>query len=105
MNTQTLTPVEPAMPDPEATAKRYDSRTADKYVVRLEAGMRDAVRERAVAEHRSMNGVMLCAIRMYLGMPVTDTAPMLTVSSQTMEEMMESILGRLDDLTMAVESK
>lgn len=33
----------------------YDSRTADKFVLRLPAGMRDAIAEAAGAGHRSMN--------------------------------------------------
>lgn len=31
------------------------SRDADKYILRLPAGMRDRIRERAVANRRSMN--------------------------------------------------
>lgn len=44
----------------------YDSRTADKFVVRLPDGMRDQVNAAATADDRSMNSLIVKAIREYL---------------------------------------
>ncbi|MEN5111318.1 YlcI/YnfO family protein [Pseudomonas sp. TWI672] len=41
----------------------YDSRTADKFVVRLPDGMRDQVAAAADADDRSMNSLIVTAIR------------------------------------------
>lgn len=46
--------------------KQYDSRLADKFVVRLPDGMRDEVDARATADDRSMNSVWIQAMRQYL---------------------------------------
>jgi len=46
--------------------KRYDSRTADKFVVRLPDDMRADVEALAVFEDRSMNSVIVQAIRNHL---------------------------------------
>ncbi|WP_434574987.1 Arc family DNA-binding protein [Pseudomonas sp. Z3-6] len=46
--------------------KRYDSRTADKFVVRLPGDMRADVEALAVFEDRSMNSVIVQAIRNHL---------------------------------------
>ncbi|MCL8340122.1 Arc family DNA-binding protein [Pseudomonas mosselii] len=47
-------------------AFEYDSRTADKFVVRLPDGMRDQVAYAADADDRSMNSLIVKAIREYL---------------------------------------
>ncbi|TYO83689.1 Arc family DNA-binding protein [Pseudomonas sp. CK-NBRI-02] len=47
-------------------AFEYESRTADKFVVRLPDGMRDQVAATAAAEDRSMNSLMIVALREYL---------------------------------------
>jgi len=39
--------------------KRFDSRTADKFVIRMPDGMRGRVMEIARAQRRSMNNVLL----------------------------------------------
>ncbi|UBM27152.1 Arc family DNA-binding protein [Pseudomonas sp. p1(2021b)] len=44
-------------------AFEYDSRTADKFVVRLPDGMRDQVAAAASADDRSMNSLIITAIR------------------------------------------
>ncbi|MDG9890191.1 MULTISPECIES: YlcI/YnfO family protein [Pseudomonas] len=44
-------------------AFEYDSRTADKFVVRLPDGMRDQVAKAAEADDRSMNSLIVTAIR------------------------------------------
>lgn len=44
----------------------YDSRTADKFVIRLAAGQRDRLKARAKADHQSMNDAMLTAIDKHL---------------------------------------
>lgn len=46
--------------------KRYDSRTADKFVVRLPDDMRADVEALATFEERSMNSVIVQAIRNHL---------------------------------------
>ncbi|WP_064106999.1 CopG family ribbon-helix-helix protein [Pseudomonas fluorescens] len=46
--------------------KRYDSRNADKFVVRLPDDMRADVEALAVIEDRSMNSVIVQAIRNHL---------------------------------------
>lgn len=43
-----------------------DSRTADKFVVRLKPSQRDKVKARAQADNRSMNDTMVDAIDRYL---------------------------------------
>lgn len=47
-------------------AFEYDSRSADKFVVRLPDGMRDQVAAAAAADDRSMNSLIVKAIREYL---------------------------------------
>lgn len=47
-------------------AFEYDSRTADKFVVRLPDGMRVQVAAAANADDRSMNSLIVKAIREYL---------------------------------------
>lgn len=44
-------------------AFEYDSRTADKFVVRLPDGMRDQVAAAADADDRSMNSLIITVIR------------------------------------------
>ena len=66
-----MTPVASAVPPPTpATASEalgdYDSRIADKFVMRLPEGMRPRVAARARLEHRSMNGVLVHAAQQYL---------------------------------------
>lgn len=41
---------------------RYDSRTADKFVLRLPEGLRDRINVAAERNHRSMNGEMIARI-------------------------------------------
>ncbi|WP_081782141.1 Arc family DNA-binding protein [Pseudomonas sp. CHM02] len=48
------------------TSKQYDSRTADKFVVRLPDGLRSAIEAAAQADDRSMNSVFVKATRQYL---------------------------------------
>ncbi|KRP60343.1 Arc family DNA-binding protein [Pseudomonas trivialis] len=48
------------------TTNQYDSRTADKFVVRLPAGLRADIEAAANAADRSMNSVFVQAIRQYL---------------------------------------
>ena len=43
--------------------KPYDSRTADKFVIRLPEGMREEIAERAKANGRSMNSEMVMMMR------------------------------------------
>lgn len=45
---------------------QYDSRTADKFVVRLPQGLRDKVDAAAVADDRSMNSIIVQAVKQYL---------------------------------------
>ncbi|UUC17573.1 Arc family DNA-binding protein [Pseudomonas asiatica] len=47
-------------------AFEYGSRDADKFVVRLPDGMRDQVAMAASADDRSMNSLIVKAIREYL---------------------------------------
>ncbi|KAB5626252.1 Arc family DNA-binding protein [Pseudomonas putida] len=49
-------------------AFEYGSREADKFVVRLPDGMRDQVAKAADADDRSMNSLIVKAIRDYLDM-------------------------------------
>lgn len=48
------------------TTNQYDSRTADKFVVRLPAGLRADIEAAANAADRSMNSVFVQAVRQYL---------------------------------------
>ena len=48
------------------TTNQYDSRTADKLVVRLPNGLRADIEAAASAADRSMNSVFVQAVRQYL---------------------------------------
>ncbi|WP_262383516.1 CopG family ribbon-helix-helix protein [Pseudomonas rhodesiae] len=48
------------------SATDYDSRTADKFVVRLPDGLRAEIEAAANASDRSMNSVFVQAVRQYL---------------------------------------
>ena len=48
------------------SSPNYDSRTADKFVVRLPDGLRAAIEAAAIADERSMNSVFVKATRQYL---------------------------------------
>ena len=48
------------------SATNYDSRTADKFVVRLPDGLRADIEAAANASDRSMNSVFIQAVRQYL---------------------------------------
>ncbi|QXH79309.1 Arc family DNA-binding protein [Pseudomonas salmasensis] len=48
------------------TTDQYDSRTADKFVVRLPDGLRADIEAAANASGRSMNSVFIQAVRQYL---------------------------------------
>ncbi|WP_267912081.1 MULTISPECIES: Arc family DNA-binding protein [Pseudomonas] len=48
------------------SATNYDSRTADKFVVRLPDGLRADIEAAANADDRSMNSVFVKAVRQYL---------------------------------------
>ena len=48
------------------SATNYDSRTADKFVVRLPDGLRADIETAANANDRSMNSVFIQAVRQYL---------------------------------------
>ena len=45
---------------------QYDSRTADKFVVRLPQGLRDQIDATAITDDRSMNSVIVQAVKQYL---------------------------------------
>lgn len=45
---------------------QYDSRTADKFVVRLPQGLRDQIDATAIVDDRSMNSVIVQAVKQYL---------------------------------------
>lgn len=47
---------------PTLAPERYDSRTADKFVLRLPQGLRDQISQAAEINHRSMNGEMVARI-------------------------------------------
>lgn len=47
---------------PAPAQVRYDSRTADKFVLRLPEGLRDRINQAAESNHRSMNGEMVARI-------------------------------------------
>ena len=47
---------------PALVPVRYDSRTADKFVLRLPEGLRDQISQAAESNHRSMNGEMVARI-------------------------------------------
>lgn len=49
--------------------KTYDSRVADKFVVRMPEGMRIRIEQRALDDDRSMNAVIIRALKQYLGEP------------------------------------
>ncbi|SCW91953.1 Arc family DNA-binding protein [Pseudomonas sp. NFACC05-1] len=46
--------------------QQHDSRLADKFVVRMPDGMRSMVEARAGVEDRSMNSLVVQALRQYL---------------------------------------
>lgn len=48
------------------STNQYDSRTADKFVVRLPDGLRADIEAAANAADRSMNSVFVQAVRQYL---------------------------------------
>lgn len=48
------------------SSANYDSRTADKFVVRLPDGLRADIEAAATASDRSMNSVFIQAVRQYL---------------------------------------
>lgn len=48
------------------SATNYDSRTADKFAVRLPDGLRAEIEAAASADDRSMNSVFVKAVRQYL---------------------------------------
>lgn len=48
------------------SSANYDSRTADKFVVRLPDGLRAEIEAAATADDRSMNSVFIQAVRQYL---------------------------------------
>ena len=48
------------------STNQYDSRTADKFVVRLPYGLRADIEAAANAADRSMNSVFVQAVRQYL---------------------------------------
>lgn len=54
-----------------------DSRTADKFVVRLPDGMRDAVGFRAKGNHRSMNSEIISTLDMHLRLDEMGHGPLL----------------------------
>lgn len=51
--------------------KDYNSRNAEKFVVRLPEGMREQIAERAAQEDRSMNATFIQALKKYLAEPQT----------------------------------
>lgn len=50
----------------------YNSRNADKFVIRLPAGMREQVAEMARQNHRSMNAEIIATLAAKLGMEVPE---------------------------------
>lgn len=50
----------PIQPTPASV--RYDSRTVDKFVLRLPEGLRDQISQAVESNHRSMNGEMVARI-------------------------------------------
>lgn len=51
---------------PRKTSADYESRTADKFVVRLPAGLRSQVEAEAKRDDRSMNSVIVQAVKAHL---------------------------------------
>lgn len=75
------------------SATNYDSRTADKFVVRLPDGLRAAIEAAANDDDRSMNSVFVKATRQYLdgqkrqqilldALANTVTTPMMSAAAQ-----------------------
>ena len=66
----------------------YGSRTADKFVVRLPDGMRAHVAKAADADDRSMNSLIVKAIREYLGLQQRQQALLgaLVLANQVQEQ-------------------
>lgn len=62
------------------TPQKYDSRTADKFVVRLPPGLRDKIAVAAKANHRSMNSEIIRRLLESMGEEVHSDQP---VQSQT----------------------
>lgn len=62
---QAPAPVPPPAPIAATSAEpgHWDSRTADKFVVRLPDGMRAQIADRARADDRSMNSLVIKALR------------------------------------------
>lgn len=47
-------------------AQEHDSRTADKFVVRMKPGQRERLKDRAQADNQSMNDAMVTALDKHL---------------------------------------
>jgi len=93
-------PVEPeTMSSPVENAEAYDSRSADKFVIRLPKGMRERVKVRGKADSRSMNGVVIQALEQYLsGEPVV-------TSSTALDELAEAVMQRITAKMVQVDIK
>lgn len=70
----------------------YDSRTADKFVVRLPEGMREEIAERARINGRSMNSEMIMMMRAQLAPGAQQPEP-LANAARSLIDMVQSELG------------
>lgn len=73
----------------QKTEAVYDSRTADKFVLRLPEGLRARISQVAEKNHRSMNGEMIARI---------DGSLDLEAKYEEMRKLNQYLLGRLEML-------
>ncbi len=75
----------------------YDSRTADKFVVRLPDGLRADIEAAANASDRSMNSVFIQAVRQYLDGQNRQQIPLDVLDNTVTTPFQGGVLGRNPD--------
>lgn len=75
----------------------YNSRIADKFVVRLEDGLRDEVAEVARDNHRSMNAEIIVAIKNHIS--VQRLQKLHTVEKMALIHQIEVLVGVIENLS------
>lgn len=83
----------------ELSEKDRAPQDADKFIVRLPAGMRDLLRERAAANNRSMNAEIVSRLSKTLDEDLTSALTKVSdaMSTHTIDSILDIMLDRLKE--------
>ena len=77
--------------------KPYDSRIADKFVIRLTDGLRDRIAKISKDHHRSMNAEMVMALEAYVAACEADPDHLVSAPSNSLDPVVTHLIEMVQD--------